>query len=454
MKLFTSTIVIVSLVTSSCVQNNSSVSNSTEAIISSVNPNSSSFSSEKQIINEDNFKIKEFRKYVSETFHKKEIIDRYLNSKILSDNNEMIEILANEYFIFMPPQPAEGFSLPYILRFPLGNYASQNKDYKKYLVLADFGSPENEDFDFPIAEYVKNNLRGSLEVNYANSNWSAGLNRLDLPTISPMIARKCLATDFDQALNQHLDRETVFATFENRNDFKINAFCGNEDEPFNISLSEEDFVAIEDVELQVKNQIEHAIRLLNEFNYKLEEKIIMLGYSTTGAFVQRFATIYPELIKVYYAGGTAMPILPSKSLKNEELIYPLGVAEHKELFGRDFNLEHYNKIAKINALSKYERRLDAVDYFIWDKVQKLFTGPLNIWGDHSRLDKEIFWNDVADAFYSLGGEGMFFFNLETAHYVSENDKKFIFDFIELNLNSKNPVYPKNSDFKEHIIRLG
>ena len=180
----------------------------------------------------------------------------------------------------------------------------------------------------------------------------------------------------------------------------------------------------------------------------------MLGYSTTGAFVQRFATIYPELIKAYYAGGTAVPILPAESLKNEELIYPLGVSEHNQLFGRKFNLESYNKIAKINALSKNERRLDAVDHFVWGKVQKLFTGPLEHYGDHSRLDKEIFWNDIGDAFYSLNGEGMFLFNLETAHYVSENDKNFIFDFIELNLNSDNPVYPKKSEFPEHIIRLG
>jgi hypothetical protein len=447
MKLLKSTILITSLVTSSCVQNNS------EAIISSVNSISSSYSSEMPIIVDDNFKIREFRKYVSETFHKKEIIDRYLNSKILSENNEMIMLLANENFVFMPPQPDEGFSLPYILRFPSGNFANKNKDYKKYLVLTDFGSPDNIDFDFPIAHYVKHNLRGSSEVDYANSNWSSGLDRLDLPTISPRIARQCPGTEFDQALNNHLDRESVFATYENRSDFKIK-YCGDNEVPFNIPISEEDFIAIVDVEVQVKNQIEHAIKLLNEFNYKLEEKIIMLGYSTTGAFVQRFATIYPELIKAYYAGGTAVPILPAESLNNEELIYPLGVAEHNELFGRKFNLESYNKIAKINALSKYERRLDAVDYFIWDKVQKLFTGPLEIWGDHSRLDKEIFWNDIGDAFYSLNGEGMFLFNLETAHYVSENDKKFIFDFIELNLNSDNPVYPKKSEFPEHIIRLG
>jgi hypothetical protein len=447
MKLLKSTILITSLVTSSCVQNNS------EAIISSVNSISSSYSSEMPIIVDDNFKIREFRKYVSETFHKKEIIDRYLNSKILSENNEMIMLLANENFVFMPPQPDEGFSLPYILRFPSGNFANQNKDYKKYLVLTDFGSPDNIDFDYPIAHYVKQYLRGSSEVSYQNSNWSAGLDRLDLPTISPRIARQCPGTEFDQALNQHLDRESIFATYENRSDFKI-MYCGDSEEPLNIPISEEDFIAIVDVEVQVKNQIEHAIKLLNEFNYKLEEKIIMLGYSTTGAFVQRFATIYPELIKAYYAGGTAVPILPAESLKNEELIYPLGVSEHNQLFGRKFNLESYNKIAKINALSKNERRLDAVDHFVWGKVQKLFTGPLEHYGDHSRLDKEIFWNDIGDAFYSLGGEGMFLFNLETAHYVSENDKKFIFDFIEVNLNSDNPVYPKKSEFPEHIIRLG
>ena len=442
MKLFKSTIVIVSLITSSCAQNNSSLTTT-----------SSSFDSNLNIIKEDIFEIKEFRNYVTKTFHNKEIIERYLNSKVLSENNEMITLLANENFVFMPPQPEEGFSLPYILRFPSGNFATKNKDNKKYLVLSDFGSPDNIEYDFPIADYVNKNLRGNSEINYDNSNWSAGLDRLDLPTISPIIARQCPGTEVGQALNQHLDRETVFATKDKISQFKMK-YCGDSNEPLNIPILEEDFVAIVDLELQIKNQIEHAIKLLNEFNYKIEEKIIMLGYSTTGAFVQRFATIYPELIKAYYAGGTAVPILPSESLMNEKLIYPLGVAEHDQLFGRTFNLDNYNQIAKINALSKFERRLDAVDYLIWDKVQKLFTGPLELWGDHSTLDKEIYWNDVGDAFYSLGGEGMFLFNLETAHYVSENDKKFIFDFIELNLNSENPLYPKNSDFKEHIIRLG
>lgn len=50
--------------------------------------------------------------------------------------------------------------------------------------------------------------------------------------------------------------------------------------------------------------IEHAFGYLNTNGFKLENKVIMDGYSASGTFTDRFTNLHPEIVKMVISGAT------------------------------------------------------------------------------------------------------------------------------------------------------
>jgi len=101
------------------------------------------------------------------------------------------------------------------------------------------------------------------------------------------------------------------------------------------------------IDLQLINIIEYLKEFLASNNINIEDKILMNGFSASGTFVNRFTALHPGIVKVVVSGAVnGIPILPLKTYKNHNLIFPIGVFDIKELTGQEFDLDQYKKVAQ------------------------------------------------------------------------------------------------------------
>lgn len=96
------------------------------------------------------------------------------------------------------------------------------------------------------------------------------------------------------------------------------------------------------IDLQLINMINDAKTQLQGKGHLIEEKVLLNGFSASGSFVNRFTALHPYLVQAVASGGVnCMPILPTNKLKGETLIYPVGIADVKEITGVAFDFESY-----------------------------------------------------------------------------------------------------------------
>jgi hypothetical protein len=103
---------------------------------------------------------------------------------------------------------------------------------------------------------------------------------------------------------------------------------------------------------------EQIVRIINktkeivksERGIKLDDKIFLNGYSSSGVFAQRFALLHPELIGTACIGGASGSI----PIPTEEFGYPIGISDYKELTGKEFDMDSYSQINFIYYVGELE----------------------------------------------------------------------------------------------------
>ncbi|MBC8493063.1 MAG: hypothetical protein H8D43_04685 [Chloroflexi bacterium] len=86
------------------------------------------------------------------------------------------------------------------------------------------------------------------------------------------------------------------------------------------------------------------IPLLREAGLNVDERVLMMGYSSAGMFAHRFTMLHPDRVKAVWLGGEAPAPLPVTELDGRPLNYPLGVHDIQALTGEPFDLETYRTI--------------------------------------------------------------------------------------------------------------
>ena len=114
--------------------------------------------------------------------------------------------------------------------------------------------------------------------------------------------------------------------------------------PYYQQLSRECFFIPSDnslyrIDLQVLNIINEVKQKISNIA-KINEKIFLNGYSSSGVFAQRFALLHPEIIDTLCVGGASGSI----PIPTEKLEYPIGIADYESLTDKPFDLESYSKI--------------------------------------------------------------------------------------------------------------
>ncbi|MBE5994161.1 MAG: hypothetical protein E7247_17445 [Paenibacillaceae bacterium] len=92
------------------------------------------------------------------------------------------------------------------------------------------------------------------------------------------------------------------------------------------------------IDKQLNFMIDDAKMYLDAHNIHMKDKVLLNGFSASGSFVNRFTALYPQRVAAVAAGGiNGMAILPVKSIKGNELVYPVGISDIKQIAGLDFN---------------------------------------------------------------------------------------------------------------------
>jgi hypothetical protein len=102
---------------------------------------------------------------------------------------------------------------------------------------------------------------------------------------------------------------------------------------------------LERIDLQLIAMIADARRRLAERDLTVGSRILMNGFSASGAFAHRFTALHPELVKAVASGsGAGWPIAPVAEWDGIDLRYPVGIADQADLVGPSFSESAYRSV--------------------------------------------------------------------------------------------------------------
>lgn len=119
----------------------------------------------------------------------------------------------------------------------------------------------------------------------------------------------------------------------------------------------------------------------------LHEKSIMLGYSASGMFVNRFAAIHPAAVLAVAAGSPGgWPIAPLPKWQDRSLPFPVGIGDLEKLTGRVFEKEKFAQISQFIFMGENDANdsvpfRDSYSIEARSVVDELFgKTPITRWG--------------------------------------------------------------------------
>jgi len=86
------------------------------------------------------------------------------------------------------------------------------------------------------------------------------------------------------------------------------------------------------------------IPLMREAGLNVDERVLMMGFSSPGMFAHRFTMLHPDRVKAVWLGGEASAPLPATELDGQPLNYPVGMHDIQALTGEPFDFETYRTI--------------------------------------------------------------------------------------------------------------
>ena len=96
------------------------------------------------------------------------------------------------------------------------------------------------------------------------------------------------------------------------------------------------------------------IPLMRNAGLTVNERVLMLGFSSVGMFAHRFTMLHPDRVKAVWLGGEAPAPLPAAKLDGQPLDYPVGIRNLEELTGKPFDFETYRTIPHFVYVGEYD----------------------------------------------------------------------------------------------------
>jgi len=124
---------------------------------------------------------------------------------------------------------------------------------------------------------------------------------------------------------------------------------------------------LERVDLQLLAMVEDAQERLAEQGFSVPDEVMLNGFSSQAAFVNRFAALHPDRVCSVTAGGiNGLAILPEttadvRGFGERPMNYPVGVANVEELTGEPFDMEAFRALHQFIYMGSEDDR-DALLY--------------------------------------------------------------------------------------------
>ena len=138
------------------------------------------------------------------------------------------------------------------------------------------------------------------------------------------------------------------------------------------------------IDLQLIAMIDDAReKLLKENNQNINEKVIMVGFSSSSLFSARFTFLHPERVSVAIGGGIGglLPV-PADKINGIDAIYPIGTYDFEKITGKKFDLEEFKKTPQFyyqgtkDKSNPFRRGAEDLTDEEYEIVKKLFVDGL------------------------------------------------------------------------------
>ena len=244
----------------------------------------------------------------------------------------------------IPANPQAGFEYPYYLLIP-NTLADLNQHY---LIVETNNSGAQENLNDHI-EITRSAVLGQGPGPMIASD-------LNLPLLMPVFPR---STQQSLVYTHALDRDTMLINDDKR----------------------------QRLDLQLLRMLEDARKQLRSQKILIENKFVLVGFSASGTFSNRFAFLHPSSLLAVVSGAVnAFPMLPIAAIDETKLNYPLGIADIKEISGHEFDRSSWRSLPQMIFMGA----VDDNDTFDFD--DSFSKGEREIVFEHVGKDMAKRWN--------------------------------------------------------------
>lgn len=207
--------------------------------------------------------------------------------------------------LLIPANSQEGFEYPYYLLIP----ETLSSLEKHYLIVETNNSGVQTDF----ARHIENTRKDILGIGVG----PLVAKDLQMPLLIPVFPR---SKERVLVYTHALDRDSML----------------------------ENETQDQRLDLQLLRMIEDARRQLKSRKITIEKKFVMVGFSASGTFSNRFAFLHPSSLLAVSSGAVnSLPMLPIAADRGTKFNYPLGIGDIKEITGNEFDRENWVSLAQM-----------------------------------------------------------------------------------------------------------
>ena len=249
-------------------------------------------------------------------------------------------------------QPAKGFAYPYYLYVPKA-MREEIKDAKKtrtILVIPNNAGKTSDNFAVHEAD-VKRKIKNNSEI----------ADRLGVALLMPVFPRP--QTDW-QIYTHALDRDAM-------------------------TTGKKEFARFD---LQLVRMIDDALAKFGKEKLKFDKRVLMLGWSASAMFVNRFTFLHPKRVKAAVIGSPGgWAIAPVASFKEKTLRYPIGTSDFESILGEKLDLNNLRKVPLFMFLGEQDDNDSVIfrDSYGKEDEDLIFAlfgkTPVERWDDSKKL---------------------------------------------------------------------
>jgi pimeloyl-ACP methyl ester carboxylesterase len=251
------------------------------------------------------------------------------------------------------PKPEKGFAYPYYLYVPeaVRDEAKEGKRKKNVILVIPNNAGKTSD-DFNVHESdVKRKIKNNSEI----------ADRLGTALLMPVFPRP----ETDWRIYTHaLDRDAL-------------------------TTDKRDFSRFD---LQLIAMIDDARERLSNEKLKFDKQVVMVGFSASGMFTNRFAFLHPKRVKAAVIGSPGgWPIVPASAVDGKPLRYPIGTSDLKQIIGKELDLRNLRKVPMFLFLGDKDDNDSVVfrDSYEQEDEELIFAlfgkKPVDRWEDAKKL---------------------------------------------------------------------